>query len=93
MMTYSLIYNSKIPKILQNKKQKRLELPYRDLQKLEIKLRECIQNKLETASKNWWKERVPKNVQEKTRTKNNSHDTPEKTFHSSFTLTSPIMLK
>jgi RecG-like helicase len=65
IMTYPLIYNTEIPQLLQSERQKRLEEPYQILQKLETKLREYIQTKLETVSKNWWKERVPKDVQEK----------------------------
>ena len=65
IMTYSLIYNTEIPQILEKERQKRLEEPYKILQKLETKLRECIQTQLETVSKNWWKERIPKDVQEK----------------------------
>jgi len=65
IMTYPLIYNTEIPQILQNERQKRQEEPYKVLQKLETKLRECIQTQLKTVSNNWWKERVPKDVQEK----------------------------
>ena len=65
IITYPLIYNTEIPQLLQNERQKRLEEPYKVLQKLETKLRECIQTRLETVSKNWWKERMPKDVQEK----------------------------
>ena len=65
IMTYPLIYNTEIHQILQNERQKRLEEPYKILQKLETKLRECIQTQLKTVSNNWWKERVPKDVQEK----------------------------
>lgn len=63
--TYPLIYNTEIPQLLQSERKKHLEEPYKILQKLETKLRECIQTQLETVSKNWWKERVPKDVQEK----------------------------
>ena len=65
IMTYPLIYNTEIPQIPQNERQKRQEEPYKILQKLETKLRECIHVQLETMSKKWWKERVPKDVQEK----------------------------
>ena len=65
IVTYPLSYNAEIPQILQSERQKRLEEPYKVLQKLETKLRECIQTQLETVSKNWWKERIPKDVQEK----------------------------
>jgi hypothetical protein len=58
IMTYPLIYNMEIPQLPQSKRQKRLEEPYKILQKLETKLRECIQTRLETVSKNWWKERI-----------------------------------
>jgi len=63
--TYPLIYNTDIPQILEKEREKRLEEPYQILQKLETKLRECIQTQLETLSKNWWKERVPNDVREK----------------------------
>jgi len=63
--TYPLIYNTDIPQILEMQRQKPLEEPYKILQKLETKLRECIQTQLETVSKNWWKERVPNDVREK----------------------------
>jgi len=65
IMTYPLIYNAEIPQILQNERLRRLEEPYKILQKLETKLRKCIQTQLKTISTNWWKERVPKDVQEK----------------------------
>jgi len=65
IVTYPLSYNAEIPQILQSERQKRLEEPYKVLQKLETKLRECIQTQLETVSKNWWKERIPKDAQEK----------------------------
>ena len=65
IMTYPLIYNTEIPQVLENERQKRLEEPYKVLQKLETKLRECIQTQLEAISKNWWKEKIPNDVQEK----------------------------
>lgn len=65
VMAYPLICNTEIPQIPQNERQKRQEEPYKILQKLETQLRQCIQTQLETESKNWWKERVPKDVQEK----------------------------
>jgi len=39
--------------------------PYQRLKELETSLRLFIQEKLESISKNWWKERVPSDVQEK----------------------------
>jgi DNA sulfur modification protein DndB len=39
--------------------------PYQKLKELETNLRLFIQEKLEKISKNWWKERIPSDVQEK----------------------------
>ena len=39
--------------------------PYQKLKELETNLRLFIQEKLENISKNWWKERIPSDVQEK----------------------------
>lgn len=57
-----LVYNRNIPEVVERKKPTHKE-PYEVLKELETGLRECIQRGLEKVSKNWWKERVPKDVQ------------------------------
>jgi hypothetical protein len=61
-----LIYNKDIPQIMEERKPKR-EDSYEMLKRLETKLRECIQTSLQKASRNWWKERIPRDVQERAR--------------------------
>jgi len=61
-----LIYNKNIPQIVERGKPKR-EDAYEMLKRLETKLRECIQTSLEKVSRNWWKERIPEDVQDRAR--------------------------
>jgi len=49
--------------------------PYGKLKKLETQLRKCIQRKLEKISPNWWKERVPNDVQERAEQRKNRNET------------------
>lgn len=57
-----LIYNKNIPEVIDREKPKR-EDAYEMLKRLETRLRKCIQTSLEKVSKNWWKERIPEDVQ------------------------------
>lgn len=61
-----LIYNKDIPQIMEEGKLKR-EDAYEMLKRLETKLRECIQTSLEKVSRNWWKERIPEDIQDRAR--------------------------
>lgn len=60
----SFIYNRSIPKVVERKKPSHEE-PQKILKELETGLRKCIQRRLEKVSKNWWKERVPEDVQDR----------------------------
>jgi hypothetical protein len=61
----SLIYTSEIPNWLEQKRVSRARQsePYATMQGLEIDLRSFISSKLESVSSNWWKERIPSDVQ------------------------------
>jgi len=61
-----LIYNKDVPQVTQREKPKR-EDAYEMLKRLETRLRECMQTSLEKVSKNWWKERIPEDVQDRAR--------------------------
>jgi len=78
-----LLYNRDIPKV-----EEKIRLPYSRsypsqeaytiLKELETRLRECIHEKLENVSENWWKERVPKDVKDRaeSRKKKNENQYP-----------------
>lgn len=68
-----LIYNKDLPKVIERKRPIHKE-PYRILKRLETGLRECIQRRLEKVSKSWWKERVPKDVQERAELRKNRNE-------------------
>lgn len=59
-----LIYTKNIPQVMEREKPKR-EDAYEMLKRLETRLRECMQTRLEKASKNWWNERIPEDVQDR----------------------------
>ena len=63
----SLIYNSEIPNWLEQERISRARQsdPYATMQGLEIDLRSFINSKLESVSSNWWKERIPSDVQQR----------------------------
>jgi hypothetical protein len=68
-----LIYNKNLPKILERKKPIHKD-PYRTLKRLESGLRECIRGGLGKVTRNWWKERVPKDVQERAKLRINKNE-------------------
>jgi len=72
-----LIYNREIPELVQRRKPTRKE-PYKILKELETGLRELIQRKLAEVCRNWWKEKVPKDVQDRAelRRKNDERQYP-----------------
>lgn len=61
----SLIYNSEIPNWLEQERVRAAKesKPYEIMQALESNLRSFISSKLESISSNWWKERIPNDVQ------------------------------
>lgn len=61
-----LIYNKNVPQVIESEKPKR-EDAYEMLKRLETRLRECMQTSLEKVSENWWKERIPEDVQDRAR--------------------------
>jgi hypothetical protein len=72
-----LVYNRDIPELVERKKPTRKE-PYKILEELETGLRELIQRKLAEVCRNWWKERVPKDVRDRAelRRKNDERQYP-----------------
>lgn len=68
-----LIYNKNLPKILERKRPIHKD-PYRTLKRLESRLRECICGGLGKVTRNWWKERVPKDVQERAKLRKNKNE-------------------
>jgi hypothetical protein len=74
-----LIYNTDIPKTVGKKKLTQKipcpsQEPYKILKELETKMRKCIHGKLESISKNWWKERVPKDVKDRAESRKNKNE-------------------
>ncbi len=63
----SLIYNSEISSWLEQLRTKAAKesKPYEIMQELESNLRSFIVSKLESVSSNWWKERIPSDVQQR----------------------------
>ena len=61
----SLVYNSEIPNWLEQERIRAVKesKPYEIMQALESSLRSLISSKLESVSSNWWKERIPNDVQ------------------------------
>ncbi len=58
-----LFFNAEIPKMIEKKPVTKVGVePYVILKNLESKLRTQIQIKLQSISKNWWKERIPGDV-------------------------------
>ena len=75
----SLIYNTDIPKKVGRKKPSQKipyppQEPYKILKELETKMRDCIQVKLGSLSKNWWKEKVPKDVKDRAESRKNKNE-------------------
>lgn len=68
-----LIYNKALPKVLERKRPTPTE-SYKMLKRLETGLRECILGRLEKVSKNWWRERVPPDVQERAELRKNKNE-------------------
>lgn len=72
-----LIFNTEIPKIIEEKPVTKVGFaPHAVLKNLESKLRTQIQTKLQSISKNWWKERIPIDVREQAENKKNRNEKP-----------------
>lgn len=71
-----LVYNSEIPKLLEEKKQRRHDEGYLVLKRLERTYRQFLQKKLASVSDNWWKERVSEDVRKNAEERKRKNESP-----------------
>jgi hypothetical protein len=69
-----LVYNIDIPQLLQKEGKIKQKDAYSALKHLETKLRGLIQSKLSPLSDNWWKERIPSDVQQRAQERKNRNE-------------------
>lgn len=72
-----LIYNKEIPNLCLTKSSKTVRLdPYKRVKKLEVTLRELIESKLSKNDPNWWKTRIPDDVQDNAKKRKRKNESP-----------------
>jgi len=72
-----LIYNKEIPHLSLTKSRKTVRLdPYKRVKKLEVTLRKLIESKLSKNDPNWWKTRIPDDVQDNAKKRKRKNESP-----------------
>lgn len=71
----NLVFNNELPKLEQKRKIATKVTPYETLRTLESSLRQFIQSQLGQVTVNWWRERVPLEVQQRVEARRNRRET------------------